>query len=109
AELVNQPGGRFIEREVRDRTGEQRTMFVQLEGDLFFGVADELQDRLTSLAKSPLRIVIVRLKRTHSIDTTVLNVFEQFVRQMQRKNGYVLLCGVRPELLDDLRDYGLVR
>ncbi|MFA9478303.1 SulP family inorganic anion transporter [Phycisphaerales bacterium AB-hyl4] len=109
AEMVRTPGGPFVERPVRDRAGQKKVMFLQVEGDLFFGLADELQDRLTSVANSGARVVILRLKRTHSLDATVLSVLERFVQQMQRKGGHVLLCGLRPELYDRLKAFGLVK
>jgi SulP family sulfate permease len=102
-------GDRFIERPLSDRGGEEAVMFVQFEGDLFFAVADELQDRLSILPRSATRVVIIRLKRTHSIDSTVFAVLEQFVAEMQRRGKHVLLCGVRPELMHALRSYGLLK
>ncbi|MGH7214924.1 MAG: SulP family inorganic anion transporter, partial [Tepidisphaeraceae bacterium] len=109
AEMVPAPGasGQFVERPLHDRAGERQVVFLQLEGELFFGVADELQDRLTGLSHSGVRIVILRLKRTHSIDATVLHVLETFARAMRDRGRYVLLCGVRPELMRQLGTYGL--
>lgn len=108
AEMVRTSAGPFVERPLRDRTGEQQVIFIQVEGDLFFGVADELRDQFETLARSGVRVVILRLKRTHSIDATVLGVLERFVEDMQRQDKHVLLCGVKPELMDRLSRYGLV-
>jgi SulP family sulfate permease len=109
-EMVQSPGGgAFIEMPIHDRSGHKQILFLQVEGNLFFGVADELQDRLTAVARTGVRVVILRLKRTHSIDATCLHVLEQFARQMRERNGYVILCGVRTELMDVLKGYGLVQ
>jgi sulfate permease, SulP family len=108
AEVVHPSGGLFIERPLRDKHGGQPVVFLQLEGDLFFGVADELQDRFTALLNDGPRVVILRLKRTHYIDTTVLGVFDQFVRRMSAKDRHVILCGLRPELKQKLQSFGLV-
>ena len=108
AEMVRTSGGPFQERPITDRSGEKKVIFLSVEGDLFFGVADELQDRLIALARSGPRVVILRLKRTHSIDATVQDVLERFTRQMQAKGGHVLLCGVKPELMERIRRYGLI-
>jgi MFS superfamily sulfate permease-like transporter len=56
-----------------------------------------------------VRVVILRLKRTHWIDATVLHVLEQFTSTMRQHNGYVILCGLRPELMRVLDAYGLIR
>lgn len=114
AEMVHTPSprggtGTFLERPLHDRiSGERKVLFLQLEGELFFAIADELQERLTSLAHSGVRVVILRLKRTHSIDATVLHVLEEFARTMKKQQRHVILCGVKPELLRTLRAYGLV-
>ncbi len=109
AEMVHLPGGRqFIERPLADRTGRQKVLFLQVEGELFFGVADELSDRLLPLLRSEVRVVIFRLKRTHSIDSTVLSVIENFTRDLQQRGGHIILCGVRPELMRVIKAYGLL-
>lgn len=108
-ELVASPGGPFVERPILDkRTGEKQVIFLQLEGDLFFAIADELQDRFTAIASAPVRVVILRLKRTHSIDGTVLNVLDKFVIDMGKRGRHVLLCGVKRELMGVLKAYGLI-
>lgn len=108
-EVVHPSGGPFIERPLKDKHGDQPVVFLQVEGDLFFGVADELQDRFTGLLKDSPRVVILRLKRTHYIDTTVLGVFEQFARMMHKRDRHVILCGLRPELKQKVESYGLVK
>src|SRR5205085_10434628 len=85
----------FIETPIHDHSGHKRVIFLQLEGELFFGVADELQDRLTALAHSGVRVAIIRLKRAHSIDATVLHVMEKFAQEMHEHDGHVILCGVK--------------
>jgi len=107
-EMVRTPGGPFLERPLRDRAGDRQVIFLQMEGDLFFAIADELADRLTRLSASGVRVVVLRLKRTHSIDATVLGVFENFARQMQQKSAHVILCGVKPQLMDTLQRYGRI-
>jgi SulP family sulfate permease len=109
SQMVQSASGPFHERPLHDHTGVQRVMFLSVEGDLYFGVADELQDQLTALTHSGMRIVILRLKRTHSIDATVLKVLEQFALDLKSRGGHVILCGVRRELLDVIEAYGLLK
>ncbi len=106
--MVHKEGGPFVEMPIHDRVGHEQVLFLQLEGDLFFAVADELQDRLQVILDSPVTVVIFRLKRTHMIDTTVLDVLEDFVEDMKRRNRHVILCGVKTELMRILQRYGLV-
>jgi SulP family sulfate permease len=108
AEMVPTAGGTFLERPLYDSSGNRQVIFLQLEGELFFAVADELHDQLNRLRRSGVRVVILRLKRTHSIDASVLHVLELFARSMQEAGGHVLLCGVRPQLHAMLDRYGLI-
>jgi len=106
-EMVQARGGPLQERPVNDRSGESSVVFLSLEGDLFFGVADELHTQLTKVAGSGVRVIILRLKRTHMVDATVLEVLNQFAGNMRERDRYLLLCGVRPELHEKFRAYGL--
>lgn len=108
AQIVQTPEGPFAEVPIQDRYGQKQVLILQMEGDLFFGLADELQDRLGEIAKMPVRVVIFRLKGTHSMDGTVLHVLENFVREMRRRHRYVLICGLRPELRPILHRYGFL-
>ncbi|HAI14232.1 MAG TPA: hypothetical protein DCM28_21185 [Phycisphaerales bacterium] len=99
--------GSFVERPLQEKHGKRTVMFLQMEGDLFFGVADELRDRLNRIANGSARVVIFRLKRTHSIDSTVLQVVEEFAQRMQETGRFVILCGMREELMDIIQHYGL--
>lgn len=107
AEMVQASNGSFQEYPMNDRR-RTPSRFLQIEGNLFFGLGDELRERLIRLAESRPRVVIFRLKRTHSIDATVLAVFEQFVLQVQSHGGHVILCGVRPQLIRVIDAFGLV-
>lgn len=108
AEMVRETGGTFRERPLRSDNHNQAVMFLQIEGDLFFGVADEFQDRLTDIAAGGVRVVIFRLKRTHAIDSTALAVLEQFVKLMHSRGGHVVLCGLKPELVRMLQASGVM-
>ncbi|MBL4701303.1 MAG: SulP family inorganic anion transporter [Phycisphaeraceae bacterium] len=107
AEMVRSPAGPFVEQPLQEKHGQRTVLFLQMEGDLFFGVADELRDRLTRIRKDSSRVVIFRLKRTHSIDSTVLQVMEEFTKRMNETGRHVILCGVRDELMEVIGHYGL--
>ncbi len=107
AEMVRTPGGPFLEKPIRSRTGDQAVVFLQFEGDLFFGVGDELSERLNDLVNRPVRVVVMRLKRTLSVDSTVLAVLDHFAREMRERDKHVVLCGMREDLTKCFDQYGL--
>ncbi|MEO0964678.1 MAG: SulP family inorganic anion transporter [Planctomycetota bacterium] len=110
SEMVKPRGGPFVERPLRvsDGSAAKEVMMVQLEGSLFFAGADELQDRLSDIERQGVRVVILRMKRTHSVDATVMAVLERFVESMQARGGHVVLCGLKETTLQRLDAYGLV-
>jgi sulfate permease, SulP family len=97
----------FVERSMRGSTASS-VVFLQLEGNLFFGLAHELTIRLNRQFQGGPKIVILRLRRTHSIDSTILHVLEEFVREIKSRSGQVIICGVRPELRQVMQNYGLI-
>ncbi|HEV7301704.1 MAG TPA: SulP family inorganic anion transporter [Tepidisphaeraceae bacterium] len=107
AQMVQTEGGGFMERPIYDRAGEQKVIFVQLEGELYFAVADQLREQLTAIRRSSVRVAILRLKQIHSIDATILHVLEDFAKEMRQRNGHVILCGLRDETLKPIQAYGL--
>ena len=109
-ELTRMSGGVFQERPmVTSADNSEPIRVLQLEGDLFFGIADELYDRLMEVVKSPVQVVILRLKRTHALDASVLGVLETVVKRMRERNQHLVLCGVREELLEEFSAYGLTQ
>ncbi|HEM46592.1 MAG TPA: SulP family inorganic anion transporter, partial [Alphaproteobacteria bacterium] len=106
-EMRTAAGGVYEEHPLRDEFGRERVLFLQIEGELFFGLSDALRARLARVVASGADVVVLRLKRTHQVDGTILLALEEFVRAMRRRDRHVLLCGLSPELLSTLRRFGL--
>ena len=103
-ELVVSP-----ERVIRERQPDDphctKLVLFDLEGELFFGAAPELDNYLVDLLRRTeegVRIVVLRLKRARNPDMVCLEHLQRFVREMKRRQATVLLCGVRPGLADTL-------
>ncbi|MEM9752963.1 MAG: SulP family inorganic anion transporter [Planctomycetota bacterium] len=100
----------LIERPLKGDADDEQAdaiVFLQLEGNLFFAAADELQDRFAQVMHRGSKAVILRLKRTHMVDASVMHVFEQFAEQMHHRGNHVLLCGVRPRMKQRMDEFGL--
>ncbi|MCC5829550.1 MAG: SulP family inorganic anion transporter [Phycisphaeraceae bacterium] len=106
-QMVPTEGGPFLERPLHNRSGSERIIFLQMEGDLFFGVAEDLQDQLHRLVAGGARIIILRLKRTYSMDATILGVLDRLNGLLRERDGALLMCGVRPEAMRLIDRYGL--
>jgi SulP family sulfate permease len=94
------------ERVVRERLPEDppctAMLLYDLEGELFFGAAPELDrcfDELKRRTKDEnIGYVVLRLKRTRNPDMVSLERFDHFLHDMQAQGTTVLLCGIRPDL-----------
>jgi SulP family sulfate permease len=92
------------ERVVRERLPEDppctAMLLYDLEGELFFGAAPELDrtfDHLKQRTKDEnIRFVVLRLKRTRNPDMVSMERFDHFLHDMQARGVTVLLCGIRP-------------
>jgi sulfate permease, SulP family len=82
-----------------------------LEGELFFGAAPELERCFAELRRRAtegrISVVVLRLKRTRNPDMVCLEHLEHFLKDMQRRDVTVLLCGVWPELARCIDNVGL--
>lgn len=97
----------FHERPLREHASNRAVLILQIEGNLFFASAEELQDRFDSVLHSETRAVILRMKRTHLVDATIMGEISQFARKMRADGRTVVLCGIRPRMLDRMAAYGL--
>lgn len=92
------------ERVLRERQPDDppcgKLVVLELEGELFFGVAPELDAilaGLTARAKDGMRIIVLALKRTRNPDMVCMEKLQHFLEDMQKLNVLVLLCGVRAD------------
>ena len=104
------------DRVVRERIATDfscsRIRVYSLEGELFFGAAPELEEHLDSIAdmaKIGVRVIVLRLKRARNADAVCLRVIDQFIARMHERKVDVLLCGIRPDLMQVIDSSGLLR
>ena len=86
-------------------------VIYDLEGELFFGAALELDrhfDELRQRTRAGAKVVILRLRRTRNPDLVCLERLEQFIRELDGRGVVVLLSGVGVDVsrtMDNLRFY----
>jgi sulfate permease, SulP family len=74
---------------------------LNVEGEMFFGCAPELDRLLKEFSdETPdsLKVVVLRLKRVNNPDAVCMDVLEQFIQRMHKKNVVVILSGVRSDM-----------
>jgi len=103
------------ERVVRERVPgdpvDPSTIIYDLEGELFFGAAPELERYLDALRerveRDQIKFVVLRLKRVRHPDAVVVERIEHFLREEAARGVTVLLAGVQPDMWSVLTNVGL--
>jgi SulP family sulfate permease len=81
---------------------------VHLDGNLYFGAAQDLQDKLREVAaRTGAKVYVLRLKRVNVLDVSAFEVLEAFVDRAREAGRHVVLCGVSPVMARFLGRIGL--
>jgi len=87
-----------------------RMVWYDLEGELFFGAAPEVENHLATIERTlPAegRVVVLYLKRAHNPDAAFLSLLIDFHRRLSKRKVALILAGVREDLAAGLRSTGL--
>jgi SulP family sulfate permease len=99
------------DRVVRARDGAESpcrwVVIGDLEGELFFGAAMELEqhfDALRARVAAGARVVVLRLRRTRNPDLVCLERLEHFARGLEGQGVTVILTGVGEDVARTMRN-----
>jgi SulP family sulfate permease len=85
-----------------DEPRSDTLLIYDLEGELFFGAAPELDHYLDEIKQETIstgiKYVVLRLRRTRTPDVVAIEHLERFLRDSEKRGVTVLLAGVRPNL-----------
>ena len=70
----------------------------EVNGPLFFGVADRLKDTLAALERPP-KVFILRLRRVPAVDASGIHALEELYGKCRRQGTVLLLSGVHAQPL----------
>ena len=111
-ELIVTPEGVVRERLPADPPSRE-VLIVDLEGELFFGAAPDLEAHLEKAAsqanRQGIRHLVLRVKRVRNPDVVALEVLEKFLAKARADGLTVLLAGVRGELAAAIGRVGIGR
>lgn len=97
----------IIEQEIESVKGKVDVLIIQLEGNLFFGSAEDLEEKLDSLVNKA-KVFILRMKYVTSIDLTALHALKIFIRTVKEAGGILIVSGVKSDLSSMLKKSNLV-
>ena len=111
-ELVVTPEGVVRERLPGDPPS-QGVLIYDIEGELFFGAAPELEGYLYTASgkarQQGINCLVLRLKRVRNPDVVALERLDVFLREAHESGLTVLLAGVRPVLLSAIERVGITQ
>ena len=110
-ELVVAADGVVRERAAGDPPPKD-LLIIDVEGELFFGAAPELERLLQEAAArahdAGIAHLVVRLKRARTPDLVAIERLDNFLHEARLAGLTVLLAGVQPELFSSIERAGLV-
>ncbi len=81
---------------------------IHVEGNLFFGAANELEDALREAVADPkIRVLVVRLKRARGLDFTTAGVLNAARERLHAQGRHLLLAGMTRQTMKMFDDVGL--
>lgn len=96
-------------RELTETDEVPQVTVLNLQGELFFAAADDLQaELLAAIDASPSRIVVLRLQEAYNLDATAAHALAHVAAEARRKGGRLILCGVRPGMFGTLERSGVI-
>ncbi len=84
---------RFYEREIGFIREKTDVLIVQLEGNLYFGSASDLENKLQEI-KDKAKVFILRMKTVSTVDITALEALQSFVAQVKKSGGSIVVSGL---------------
>ncbi|MFQ5706721.1 MAG: SulP family inorganic anion transporter [bacterium] len=98
-ELEYDEANGFQELEPANERHIPEISIVHIEGDIFFGAADFLENEIGRIAKRPgLKVLILRMKRACCLDATSLLALMQFIENMKNNHKLLIISGVTGEV-----------
>ncbi|MBM7063378.1 sodium-independent anion transporter [Pseudomonas sp. UL073] len=83
-------------------------LVYSIDGPLFFGAAETFERVLAHIHTDP-RALVIRLRRVPFMDITGLQILEEVIQQLQRRQIRVVLCEANARVLSKLGKAGILQ
>lgn len=81
---------------------------LNLQGELFFAAAEELQAELLRVFEDGARVIVLRVQEAYNLDATTAHAIANVAEHAQRRGARLLLSGVRPGMHGTFERAGLL-
>jgi SulP family sulfate permease len=107
-EWVTQPNGWPVERAAPKQLESGKATFLYVYGNLFYAAASTLENNLPNVEGSFRAVVILLLRGSEDVGSTVNEVFRRYAEALQSHSGKLILAGVSPALRKQFERTGLL-
>ena len=107
--ILEDEDGQFIELPM-ERIEERKPeiAIVNVEGDLYFAAVEGLEEQISRILDSGLKVLILRFRRTHLLASTGIMALDHLVKAAKAKGVEILFCGVHDEIRQTLESSGIL-
>jgi SulP family sulfate permease len=82
---------------------------INLEGDLYFAAAEDLDYELLQALRPETKVVVLRLKRLRAVGSSAMAMLEHFHELLDARGIELILCGVENDIKKVMTGSGLRR
>jgi sulfate permease, SulP family len=107
-QLVQHPDYGFEEVPF-NRAAPSPVAIINLEGDLYFAAAEDLDYELLQALKPETRVVVLRMKRLRAVGSSAMAMLEHFHKLLSARGIHLIVCGVEQDMTKVLTGSGLRR
>lgn len=81
---------------------------LNLQGELYFAAAEELQAELRRQLDDNTRFLVVRVQESYNMDATTAEAIAHVAVEARQRGGELILCGVRADMYGTFERAGLL-
>lgn len=89
-----------------DKLIKNKARVIDLKGAVHFSAAEDLKKQLDDFFEEETDFII-RMRNVKRFDITIIKVLEEFIKDVKKSGGEILLTGVNQQILDKLHQLGL--
>lgn len=108
-QLIPRPDGLYEELAPPDKLSGREVVVLFPHGSLFFAGAQVLEERLPDPRNAEQPVVLLVLRRRTEMGSTFISMVDRYARKLQARGGKLVLVGVNPRIIMQLKRTGLLR
>ncbi len=90
-----------------NRAAPSPVAIINLEGDLYFAAAEDLDYELLQALRPETRVVVLRMKRLRAVGSSAMGMLDHFHQLLHERGIHLIVCGVEQKMTDVLTGSGV--